>query len=195
MSISPPILRPSSLTIDFPAWVDEIVLSFPRPLVDDEARMALTVRLSEENVARGGGPFGSTVFLEERLVAAGVNRVLETGLSLAHAEIMALLRAQAVLGSKVALAAPPLTLFASTEPCCQCFGALVWAGVRRLVCGATTADAEAVGFDEGPKPDAWVSVLERRGIAVQQGLLRADAESVLRSYVARGGFIYGKPTP
>jgi len=123
----------------------------------------------------------------------GVNLVLQSGFSIAHAEIIALMRAQAVLGNAL-LGAPPLTLFASTEPCCQCFGALVWAGVRRLVCGASTADAEAVGFDEGPKPDAWVTVLERRGIAVQQGLLRAEAQRVLRSYVERGGLIYGKPS-
>jgi tRNA(Arg) A34 adenosine deaminase TadA len=186
---------PSSLTIVFPSWVDEIVARFPHPLVDDEARMALTVGLSEANVAQGGGPFGGTVFLEDRLVAAGVNRVVESGLSIAHAEIMALLRAQAALGPAVVLTAPPLTLYASTEPCCQCFGALVWAGVRRLVCGATTADAEAVGFDEGPKPEDWVGVLERRGIAVRQGVLRAEAERVLRSYIAHGGPIYGKSTP
>ena len=186
---------PSSLTIAFPSWIDEIVAGFSRPLLDDEARMALTVRLSEENVAQGGGPFGGTVFLEDRLVAAGVNRVVESGLSIAHAEIMALMRAQAALGAAVVLTAPPLTLYASTEPCCQCFGALVWAGVRRLVCGATTADAEAVGFDEGPKPDNWVGVLERRGVEVRQGVLRVDAERVLRRYIARGGPIYGKSTP
>jgi tRNA(Arg) A34 adenosine deaminase TadA len=195
MNAPPLCSQPSSLVIDCPPWVDEVVAAFARPLVDDDARMALTVRLSEQNVARGGGPFAGTVFLEDRLVAAGVNRVLESGFSIAHAEIVALMRAQVVLGSAVALSAPPLTLFASTEPCCQCFGALVWAGVRRLVCGATTADAEAVGFDEGPKPDAWVSVLEARGISVQQGLQRADAARVLADYVARGGAIYGKSAP
>lgn len=181
-----------ALRIELPPWLDELAASFSPRLVDDEARMALTVRLSEENVAQGGGPFASAVFLEERLLAVGVNLVLQSGFSIAHAEIIALMRAQAVLGS-APRSAPPLTLFASTEPCCQCFGALVWAGVRRLVCGASTADAEAVGFDEGPKPDSWVTVLERRGITVQQGLLRAGAQSVLRSYVARGGVIYGKP--
>ena len=193
MTESPPVSGPSALVIDFPSWIDELVQGFPHPLVDDEARMLLTVRLSEENVVRGGGPFGGTVFLGERFLAAGVNRVLESGLSIAHAEIVALMRAQAVLGARAALSAPPLTLFASTEPCCQCFGALVWAGVRRLVCGATTADAEAVGFDEGPKPDDWVAVLERRGISVRQGVQRADAERVLGRYAAGGGLIYGKP--
>jgi tRNA(Arg) A34 adenosine deaminase TadA len=151
------------------------------------------VQLSEQNVAQGGGPFASTVFQGERLLAAGVNLVLQSGFSIAHAEIVAMMRAQAALGG-VLVASAPLTLFASTEPCCQCFGALVWAGVRRLVCAATTSDAEAVGFDEGPKPDSWVTVLERRGIAVQQGLLRADAQRVLHRYVERGGVIYGKPS-
>lgn len=183
----------SRLMLDIPAWLDEVVSAFSEPLVSDEARMALTVRLSQENVARGGGPFGGTVFAEDRLLAAGVNLVLGSGFSIAHAEIVALMRAQASLGP-ASLSPPALTLFASTEPCCQCFGALVWAGVRRLVCGANTADAEAVGFDEGPKPAAWVQVLERRGIAVTQGLLRAEAQAVLADYAARGGRIYGKFT-
>ena len=191
MSDAPFLATPSRLTIEVPAWVDEVVGNFPDPLRDDDARMALTVRLSAENVARGGGPFGGTVFWQDRLLAAGVNLVLASGFSIAHAEITALMRAQAALGAE-SLDLPPLTLFASTEPCCQCFGALVWAGVTRLVCGATTADAEAVGFDEGPKPEAWVAKLEQRGIAVTQGLLREQACGVLADYAARGGRIYGK---
>ena len=179
------------LVLEIPAWVDEVVASFGGPLVSDEARMALTVRLSHENVLRGGGPFGGTVFAEDRLLAAGVNLVLGSGFSIAHAEIVALMRAQAGLGAD-SLSPPALTLFASTEPCCQCFGALVWAGVRRLVCGANTADAEAVGFDEGPKPAAWVRVLEQRGITVTEGVLQAEAQAVLADYAARGGRIYGK---
>jgi tRNA(Arg) A34 adenosine deaminase TadA len=181
------------LVLEIPGWVDEVVAAFPEPLVSDQARMALTVRLSQENVERGGGPFGGTVFADDQLLAAGVNLVLGSGFSIAHAEIVALMRAQAVLG-QASLSPPALTLFASTEPCCQCFGALVWAGVRRLVCGANTADAEAVGFDEGPKPAAWVQVLEQRGISVSLGLLRADARAVLTDYAARGGRIYGKFT-
>lgn len=179
------------LILTVPSWVDEVVESFGVPLVGDETRMALTVRLSQENVARGGGPFGGTVFAGDQLLAAGVNLVLASGFSIAHAEIVALIRAQAALGEG-SLNPPPLTLYASTEPCCQCFGALVWAGVRRLVCGANTADAEAVGFDEGPKPEAWVRVLGERGIAVTEGVLRSEAQAVLSNYVARGGKIYGK---
>ena len=195
MSTSAVVSSSRALVIDCPPWVEQIVAGFSRPLVDDEARMALTVLLAEENAARGGGPFGSTVFLQDRLLAAGVNCVLASGFSIAHAEIIALMRAQAALGSAVSMSLPPLLLYASTEPCCQCFGALLWAGVRRLVCGATSADAEAIGFDEGPKPDGWAELLEARGISVRQGVLRAEAQRVLSRYSARGGPIYGKSAP
>src|SRR4051812_1862588 len=118
------------LTIELPEWLSEAVAEYSGPLVTDEARMALTIHLSRENVRRGGGPFGGTVFLDDRLVGCGVNLVLSSGYSIAHAEIVALMAAQAALGGG-ALNLPPLTLYASTEPCCQCFGSLVWAGVRR----------------------------------------------------------------
>lgn len=181
------------LSLDIPAWIDELLVD-GAAAHDDDARMALAIRLSRENVARGGGPFGGVVFLEQRLLALGVNLVLSTGQSIAHAEIIALMRAQAALGRDAIGQMPPLTLYASTEPCCQCFGALVWAGVRKLVCGATTADAESVGFDEGPKPEEWAKVLEKRGISVALAVRREEAASVLREYVARGGRIYGKPS-
>jgi hypothetical protein len=121
------IARAGSLTIELPDWLAQIVAEYPEPLATDEARMALTIRLSQENVRRGGGPFGGTVFFGDRLLASGVNLVLASGYSIAHAEIVALMAAQSALGGG-ALNLPPLTLFASTEPCCQCFGALVWAG-------------------------------------------------------------------
>ncbi|MFB6359406.1 MAG: nucleoside deaminase, partial [Thiohalorhabdaceae bacterium] len=83
-----------------------------------------------------------------RLVAAGVNRVLAEGLSVAHAEVVALALAQQRLGSfdLGAEAGWDHELVTSAEPCVQCFGALFWAGIRSLVCGARSADAEAAGF-------------------------------------------------
>ena len=51
---------------------------------------------------------------------------------------------------------PSYELVASTEPCFMCFGAVPWSGVRHLVCGARSEDAEEVGFNEGPKPAEWV---------------------------------------
>lgn len=184
----------SSLVLTLPGWIDDVVASFSPP-VTSEQRMELVIGLARENVQRGGGPFGAAVFAGSRLVAAGVNRVLESGYSIAHAEILALTLAQQRLGTTAGSLSGPISLFTSTEPCCQCFGAIVWSGITELVCGATTADAEAVGFDEGPKPDAWPEVLQGRGIAVQREVQRALSRSVLEEYARRGGIIYGLRHP
>lgn len=178
------------LTWQRPAWIEsEIDLDTRR--FDDEAKMALAIELAERNVAHGGGPFGAVVFeaATGAVVAAGANWVVAQGSSLLHAEIAAIAFAQARLGTHT-LAAGTYELVASSEPCAQCLGATAWSGVRRLLCGAPASDAEAIGFDEGPRPSDWVAQLERRGISVSCGLLAAKARSVLTHYSARGGVIY-----
>ena len=182
-----------SLSIIIPPFIDEIVAA--AGVIDsEEARMRLAIALSRANVERGGGPFGAVVFDGFEVVAAGVNRVLDTGLTIAHAEIVALMRAQRALAANGGKQGS-LALVTSCEPCCQCYGAVVWSGVDALVCGADTSDAESIGFDEGPKPSAWAHELEKRGISVTQGICRAEARSVLQSYVDRGGAIYGLRQP
>ncbi|HET8898039.1 MAG TPA: nucleoside deaminase, partial [Rhodanobacteraceae bacterium] len=66
----------------------------------DESRIALAIELSRQNVLHGtGGPFGAVVFDDAgRVVAAGVNRVMPQHCSVAHAEMMAYMAAQARLG-------------------------------------------------------------------------------------------------
>ena len=184
--------QPQPLVITIPAYVDELVLRAGR-LADDEAFVRLAIALSRENVEQGGAPFGAVVGQGERVVAAGVNRVLSSGMSIAHAEIVALMRAQQAPQAGPQLAGA-MTLYTSTEPCCQCYGAVVWSGVTRLVCGANTNDAEAIGFDEGPKPEHWQDQLQRRGIQVTEGICRVEAREVLQLYIARGGQIFGSAT-
>ncbi len=188
-----------AVVIGVPAWVDELAPAGTL-LESDDARMELVIALSARNVAEGGGPFAAAVFEGARLMAAGVNRVLESGLSIAHGEIVALMRAQQTARDLERATADgpttgPLTLVTTTEPCCQCFGALIWSGANRLVCGATTADAESIGFDEGPKPERWPEVLEKRGIAVTLNVRRDAAKRVIEEYARRGGPIYGLRHP
>lgn len=186
------------LTIRVPSWVDEVVQTFPQ-LHTEAQQLQLTIALAAENVKRGGSPFGAAVFAQGGvLIAAGVNCVLSSGLSIAHAEIVALMNAQHRVAQEPSLPPGPYSLISSAEPCCQCFGALIWAGIDRLVYGASRADVEAIGFDEGPKPERWCEVLRQKGIAVVEEQLRDQALAPLRLYAERGGPIYGsrqKPLP
>jgi tRNA(Arg) A34 adenosine deaminase TadA len=173
-----------------PEWISrEIDLESPRR--SDEAKMGVAVSVASCNIAHGGGPFGAVVFdgATGLIVAVGANWVLAQRSSLLHAEIAAIGFAQARLGTH-SLAEGAYELVSSSDPCAQCLGATVWSGVRRLVCGADTSDAEAIGFDEGPRRDDWVAQLERRGIEVTRGVLAKEARAVLVAYRAGGGAIY-----
>lgn len=175
---------------DFLADANARELVLPR----SEDRMRFVLELARENIAAGGGPFAAAVFeyASGRLVAAGVNRVVSSGYSCAHAEVVALTLAQRRLGHYDLGAAPfpPCELVSSAEPCLMCLGAVLWSGVRVLSFGARGEDVAAQGFDEGPKPADWVGELRRRGIEVHPDVLRDEACEVLRAYQAAGGPIY-----
>lgn len=172
--------------LSLPEWVAPLLERAGEPLADDAARMGLVLALARANAERGtGGPFGAAVYEPDgRLVAVGVNLVVASGCSHAHAEMVALALAQRAVGGfdLGAPGQPAHELVTSCEPCAMCFGAIPWSGVRRLVCGARGADARAIGFDEGEKPARWIAALERRGIAVLRDVRRAEARAVLRDY-------------
>lgn len=183
------------VVLGLPGWVEGFVGERGEVYPEVRDRMRLVVGLSRENVRRGtGGPFGAAVFERDtgRLLAPGINLVTGAGCSAAHAEMVAMVVAQRVVGTfdLGGPGLPPCELVASTEPCAMCFGATPWSGVRRLVCGARGEDAEGIGFDEGDKPPDWVGSLERRGIPVVRDVLREEAVAVLREYADGGGEIY-----
>lgn len=159
-----------------------------------EDRMRFVLDLARENFAADGGPFAAAVFEHDsgRLLAAGANRVVDSGYSLAHAEMIALSLAQRRLGH-YDLGGPHLPaceLVSSAEPCIMCLGAVLWSGVRYLSFGARGEDVVELGFDEGPKPPDWIGELRRRGIEVSSDVLRDEARSILRDYRAAGRPIY-----
>lgn len=184
------MLLPPAVRFELPEWVlNECDLETPRR--SDEERMQLAIELAQRNIEHGGGPFGAVVFERDSgaVIAPGMNLVMPQASSLLHAEIVALMFAQARVGN-YSLAGESCELFASSEPCVQCLGACHWAGLSRLVCGAPVAAAEIAGFEEGPRDPRWQEQLAARGTPVVTGVRAAAASEVLQAYAARGGFRY-----
>jgi tRNA(Arg) A34 adenosine deaminase TadA len=187
------------IIVHLPVWVEDFLKNAPAVFPSVEDRMRFVLALSRRNVQLAtGGPFAAAVFDNDgRLIAPGVNLVVASNCSVFHSEILALAIAQKILGRYDLSDGGTLhyDLFATTEPCAMCFGAIPWSGVGRLVCGARDEDARAIGFDEGPKTADWVAALNDRGIAVLRDVLRTDAIAVLQDYVKAGGPIYhaGRP--
>jgi len=180
--------------LDRPAWVEAMVAP-GSVIADDAGAMRLAIALASANVARrAGGPFGAVVFEEGSglLLGAGVNSVERLGNSMLHAEVVALMAAEARLGSYTLRPSggPARVLATSCDPCAMCLGAALWSGVGRIVCGATRDDAARLGFEEGPVFETSWEYLATRGIAVTRGLLADEARAVFDRYRAAGGAIY-----
>jgi tRNA(Arg) A34 adenosine deaminase TadA len=181
------------ILLDIPDWFTRVA----RPGVygSDEDRMGLAVALARENVVtRTGGPFGAAIFERDsgRFVAGGVNLVLPMKNSVLHAEIVAIMLAEAILGSFTlgAESGAEHELVTSCEPCAMCLGAAHWSGITRLVTGATREDVESIRFDEGPVFPESYHYLADRGVVIRREVLREKAREVLQLYVTVNGEIY-----
>jgi len=103
--------------------------------------MEEALRAARLGLERGEVPVGAVVVREGKLVGRGWNRNLSDCDPTAHAEIVALREAAAMVGNH---RLEGCELFATIEPCAMCAGALVHARLQRLVYGADDPKAGAV---------------------------------------------------
>ncbi|MCG8557462.1 MAG: nucleoside deaminase [Proteobacteria bacterium] len=109
-------------------------------------RLKQAVVLACGAVEHGGGPFGALVVRGDRLLASAHNQVTQRSDPTAHAEIMALREACALLGS---FRLDGCSVYASCEPCPMCLSAMYWARVDRVYYASSRLDAADAGFDDG----------------------------------------------
>lgn len=104
------------------------------------------IRLARENVARGGRPFGAVLVERGRVLATGVNEILQTNDPSAHAEL------QAIRSACVALGRPRLdgcVMYASGQPCPMCLAAMHMTGFAEIVFAYSNDEAEPFGLSSG----------------------------------------------
>jgi tRNA(adenine34) deaminase len=104
--------------------------------------MAAALRLAQRAAALGEVPVGAVVFKDGAVIAEAHNESLARRDPTAHAELLALQRALAQLGSD---RLTDCTLYITLEPCAQCAGAIVLAKVGRVVFGAYDDKAGMAG--------------------------------------------------
>jgi tRNA(adenine34) deaminase len=109
---------------------------------DDDDLMALALDEARAAAAAGDVPIGAVVVVGGEVVARAHNEREGRPDPTAHAEVLALSRAAAALGTWRLTDA---TLVVTLEPCPMCAGALVASRLGRLVYGATDLKAGAVG--------------------------------------------------
>lgn len=180
--------------LSLPNWITQFINSYDKTFSTIQDRMQFVISLSNHNIENEtGGPFAAAIFdmKSNRLVCPGVNLVPRFQCSVAHAEIVAITLSQMLVGSyDLSRNGHSYELVTSTEPCAMCLGAIAWSGVRQVVYGASSEDAEKIGFIEGHKPPEGTLSLEHRGVRVISSVLREAAVLVLEEYSKNGGVIY-----
>lgn len=102
-------------------------------------RQALAVATEARNA--GEVPIGAVVVIDDAVVAAAYNQPISSHDPTAHAEIVAMRAAAAVVGNYRLTGA---TLYVTVEPCLMCVGAMVHARIGLVVFGAPEPKAGAL---------------------------------------------------
>ena len=147
---------------------DISVMNSPMELAFAEARAA---------AGRGEVPVGAVIMRGSEVLARGSNRIIELKDPTAHAEIIAIRAAAAVLGSERLIGCD---LYVTLEPCAMCAGALSLARIRRLYFAASDPKGGAV--EHGPRFFAQSTC--HHAPDVYGGLRESEAAKMLRDFFA-----------
>jgi tRNA(adenine34) deaminase len=137
----------------------------------------MDIALEEARAAgeRGEVPVGCVVVCDGGIVARAGNRTLVEHDPTAHAEIVAIRRAAAVLSSE---RLGDCDLYVTLEPCVMCAGAIAFARVRRLYYGA--ADPKGGAVDNGVQFFASPTCHHRP--EVYGAIAEAEASALLKRF-------------
>ena len=111
------------------------------------AHLTRAVEVAAAARYHGNHPFGALLVTADGWVVEAENSVVTTGDPTGHAETN-LVRAAASLDPAIRAES---TLYASTEPCAMCCGAIFWAGITRVVYALSAEELNAMIPVESPE--------------------------------------------
>ena len=91
--------------------------------------MSRAIELSIENIHKGGGPFGSVIVKDNKIISEGFNKVTTTNDPTAHGEIVAIRNACKILKN---FDLNGCDLYTSCEPCPMCLSSIYWARIDNV---------------------------------------------------------------
>jgi guanine deaminase len=149
--------------------------------VTPESAMREALALAEENVAKGGGPFGCVIVKDGQVIARGANQVTVLNDPTAHAEVVTIRAACLKLGT---FELRGCEVYTSCEPCPMCLAACYWARVDRIHFAATRAQAAQAGFSDDEIYEEIPRPLAQRTLPIGQ-VLAAESEGPFDAWRAK----------
>ena len=133
--------------------------------------MLRAIVLSIESVKGGGGPFGSVIVRDNKIISEGFNKVTSTNDPTAHGEIVAI--REACKNLKV-FNLNGCELYSTCEPCPMCLSAIYWSHIDKIYYANTRDDAQKIDFDDSLIYSELKKNIKRRKIPMVQ-MMRDEA--------------------
>ena len=133
--------------------------------------MKRAIELSVESVNKGGGPFGSVIVKDNKIVAEGSNKVTSSNDPTAHGEIVAIREACKKLNN---FNLSGCILYSTCEPCPMCLSAIYWARINEIFYANTREDARKIDFDDSLIYSELKKNIDERKIPMTQ-IMRSEA--------------------
>lgn len=144
-----------------------------------KSHMFQALKQAQAAANRGEVPVGAVIVspLGEVVAAAG-NRTRELNDPTAHAEILAIRSACAIVGSE---RLPGHDLYVTLEPCPMCASAISQARIARLYYGAS--DPKSGGVAQGPR--VFEHAQSHHAPEIYDGISAVEAEEMLKAFFAK----------
>ena len=133
--------------------------------------MKRAIELSIKSVNNNGGPFGSVIVKDNKIIAEGSNKVTSTYDPTAHGEIVAIREACKKLNN---FSLKGCELYSTCEPCPMCLSAIYWARVDKIYYANTREDARKIDFDDSLIYTELQKNIDERKISMTQ-MMRDEA--------------------
>ena len=133
--------------------------------------MMRAIELSIDSVNSRGGPFGSVIVKDDKILGEGSNKVTSTNDPTAHGEIVAIRHACKKLNN---FNLSGCDLYTSCEPCPMCLSAIYWAHIDKIYYANTRSDARKINFDDSLIYSELTKKVDQRKIPTVQ-LMREEA--------------------
>ena len=127
--------------------------------------MMKAIELSIKSAKSKGGPFGSVIVKDNKIIAEGSNKVTMNNDPTAHGEIVAIRNACQKLNT---FNLSGCDLYSSCEPCPMCLSAIYWSRIENVFYANTRIDAKDIDFDDSFIYSEINKDLENRKIKMQQ---------------------------
>ncbi|MBR0037469.1 MAG: nucleoside deaminase [Bacteroidales bacterium] len=148
---------------------------------EDRKFMREAIRLANESVKNGGGPFGAVIVKDGSIVAGSSNRVTLDNDPTAHAEVNTIREACRKLGT---FDLSGCIIYTSCKPCPMCLSAIYWAHIDRIYYGNTRKDANDINFADDFIYEELNKPLSERTIPILP-LLRDEALQTFRLWTEK----------